>query len=116
MSPVRCGFPPHRTQSNQRDKPGQSRLFYTVKTKTVPVASLLAFALALEEKRTTAAAAAKASKAVKELAELIGLPAESVLLKSDDKSLEVAAIFNVRPVAAIAEREDRFHSYKVVKG
>ena len=87
-----------------------------MKSKTVTAETLALFAAAIEQKRVTAALAAKAAKAVKELAELIGLPAESVLLKSDDKSLEVAAIFNVRPVAAIAEREDRFHSYKVVKG
>ena len=87
-----------------------------MKTKTINASSLTAFALALDEKRLTAAAAAKASKAVKELAELIGLPAESVLLKAEDKSMEIAAIFNVRPVAAIAERVDTFHSYKVVKG
>jgi hypothetical protein len=87
-----------------------------MKSKTVTAEMLASFAAAIEQKRVTAGLAAKASKAVKELAELIGLPAESVLLKSDDKSLEVAAIFNVRPVAAIAEREDRFHSFKVVKG
>ena len=87
-----------------------------MKTKTVTAATLSAFALALEEKRTTAAAAAKAAKTVKEMAEAMALPAESILLKADDKSAEVAAIYTVRPVAAIAEREDRFHSYKVVKG
>ena len=87
-----------------------------MKSKTVTAETLALFAAAIEQKRVTAGLAAKAAKAVKELAELIGLPAESVLLKSDDKSLEVAAIFNVRPVAAIAEREDRFHSFKVVKG
>ena len=98
------GFPVVRSES------------YSMKTKTVTAAALAAFALALEEKRTTAAAAAKASKAAKELAEALGLPAESVLLKADDKSLEVAAIYNERPVAAIAERVDKFHSFKVVKG
>ena len=87
-----------------------------MKSKTVTAETLALFAAAIEQKRVTAGLAAKASKAVKELAELIGLPAESVLLKADDKTLEVAAIFNVRPVAAIAEREDRFHSFKVVKG
>ena len=89
---------------------------YSMKSKTVTVETLALFAEAIEQKRITAALAAKASKAAKELAELIGLPAESVLLKSDDKTLEVAAIYTVRPVAAIAEREDRFHSFKVVKG
>ena len=89
---------------------------YSMKSKTVTAETLALFAAAIEQKRVTAGLAAKAAKAVKELAELIGLPAESVLLKADDKTLEVAAIFNVRPVAAIAEREDRFHSFKVVKG
>jgi len=79
-------------------------------------ADLSAFAALLEEKRATAAAAAAAAKAAKVAAEALGLPAESVLLKSDDRSMEVAAIYTVRPVAAIAEREDRFHSFKVVKG
>jgi 3-dehydroquinate synthase class II len=87
-----------------------------MKTKTITAADLAAFASLLEEKRTTAAAAAAAAKAAKVAAEALGLPAESVLLKADDKSLEVAAIYTVRPVAAIAEREDRFHSFKVVKG
>ena len=89
---------------------------YSMKTKTVSAADLSAFAALLEEKRATAAAAAAAAKAAKVAAEALGLPAESVLLKADDRSMEVAAIFNVRPVAAIAEREDRFHSFKVVKG
>jgi hypothetical protein len=72
-----------------------------MKTKTVSAASLLAFASLLEAKRTTAAAAAAAAKAAKVAAEALGLPAESVLLKSDDRSTEVAAIYTVRPVAAI---------------
>lgn len=88
----------------------------TVKTKTVSAATLAAFASLLEAKRTTAAAAAAAAKAAKVAAEELGLPAESVLLKADDRSAEIAAIYTVRPVAAIAEREDRFHSFKVVKG
>jgi 3-dehydroquinate synthase class II len=87
-----------------------------VKTKTVSAASLVAFAALLETKRTTAAAAAAAAKAAKIAAEALGLPSESVLLKADDRSAEIAAIYTVRPVAAIAEREDRFHSFKVVKG
>ena len=86
-----------------------------MKTKTVTAATLAAFAIALEEKRTTAAAAAKAAKAAKEAAEALGLPSESVLLKADDRSAEIAAIFNERPVAAIAERVDKFHSFKVTK-
>ena len=88
----------------------------TMKTKTVSAAQLLAFAALLESKRTTAAAAAAASKAAKVAAEALGLPSESVLLKADDRSAEIAAIFTVRPVAAIAERVDSFHSFKVVKG
>ena len=87
-----------------------------MKTKTVSAASLVAFAALLETKRTTAAAAAAAAKAAKIAAEALGLPSESVLLKADDRSAEIAAIYTVRPVAAIAEREDRFHSFKVVKG
>ena len=84
-----------------------------MRQKTVSAAQLLAFAALLEEKRVTAAAAAKAAK---EAAESLGLPSESVLLKADDRTLEVAALFTERPVAAIAERVDRFHSFKVVKG
>ena len=87
-----------------------------MRSKTVSAAQLLAFASLLEEKRTTAAAAAKAAKAAKEAAEALGLPSESVLLKAVDKSAEIAAIFTERPVAAIAERVDKFHSFKVVKG
>ncbi len=89
---------------------------YSMKTKTVTAATLTQFAALLEAKRATAAAAAAAAKAAKVAAEELGLPAESVLLRSDDRSTEVAAIYTVRPVAAIAEREDRFHSFKVVKG
>ena len=87
-----------------------------MKTKTVSAAALAEFASLLEAKRLTAAAAAAAAKAAKVAAEALGLPPESVLLKSDDRNIEVAAIYTVRPVAAIAEREDRFHSFKVVKG
>ena len=87
-----------------------------MRQKTVSAAALLQFAALLEAKRTTAAAAAAAAKAAKVAAEALGLPAESVLLKADDRSAEIAAIYTVRPVAAIAEREDRFHSFKVVKG
>ena len=87
-----------------------------MRTKTVTAATLAQFAVLLEAKRTTAAAAAAASKAARVAAEALGLPSESVLLKSDDRSAEIAAIFTVRPVAAIAERIDSFHSFKVVKG
>jgi hypothetical protein len=87
-----------------------------MKTKTVSAASLLAFAQLLEAKRVTAAAAAAASKAAKVAAEALGLPSESVLLKSDDRATEVAAMWNERNVAAIDARTDTFHSFKVVKG
>ena len=92
------------------------QLFQAMRSKTVSAATLAAFASLLEEKRATAAAAAKAAKAAKEAAEALGLPAESVLLKADDKSAEIAAIWTERPVSAIAERVDKFHRYKVVKG
>ena len=87
-----------------------------MKTKTVSAAMLAAFAALLEEKRTTAAAAAAAAKAAKVAAEALGLPSESVLIKADDKSAEIAALWNERSVAAIAARTDSFHSFKVVKG
>jgi 3-dehydroquinate synthase class II len=87
-----------------------------VKTKTVSALALAQFAALLEAKRTSAAAAAAASKAAKVAAEALGLPSESVLLKSDDRSSEVAALWTERPVAAIAARVDTFHSFKVVKG
>jgi 3-dehydroquinate synthase class II len=87
-----------------------------VKTKTVSALALAQFAALLEAKRTSAAAAAVAAKAAKVAAEALGLPSESVLLKSDDRSSEVAALWTERPVAAIAARVDTFHSFKVVKG
>ncbi len=86
-----------------------------MRQKTIPAASLVAFAGLLEEKRVTAAAAAAAAKAAKVAAEALGLPAESVLLKADDKSAEITALWNERPVAAIASRTDTFHSFKVTK-
>jgi 3-dehydroquinate synthase class II len=86
-----------------------------MRQKTIPAASLVAFAALLEEKRVTAAAAAAAAKAAKVAAEALGLPSESVLLKADDKSAEIAALFTERPVAAIAARVDSFHSFKVTK-
>ena len=86
-----------------------------MKTKTVTAATLAAFASLLEQKRVTAAAAAAAAKAAKVAAEALGLPSESVLLKADDKSAEIAALFTERPVAAIAARVDSFHSFKVTK-
>jgi 3-dehydroquinate synthase class II len=86
-----------------------------MKTKTVTSAQLIAFVALLEQKRTTAAAAAAAAKAAKVAAEALGLPSESVLLKADDKSAEIAALWNERCVAAIAARTDSFHSFKVTK-
>ena len=87
-----------------------------MKTKTVTAAQLISFAVLLEEKRATAAKAAAAAKAAKVAAEALGLPSESILLKSDDRATEVAAMWNERNVAAIAARTDSFHSFKVVKG
>jgi len=87
-----------------------------MKTKTVSALALAEFAALLEAKRTSAAAAAAAAKAAKVAAEALGLPSESVLLRSDDRSSEVAALWTERPVAAIAARVDSFHSFKVVKG
>ena len=87
---------------------------YRMKTKTVTASQLVAFAQLLEAKRVTAAAAA-AAKVAKVAAEALGLPPESVLLKADDKSAEIAALFTERPVAAIAARVDTFHSFKVTK-
>lgn len=86
-----------------------------MKTKTVTAAQLMNLAALLESKRVTAAAAAKAAKAAKEASEALGLPSESVLLKADDRSAEIAALWNERSVAAIAERVDKFHSFKVTK-
>ena len=87
-----------------------------MKTKTVSAVTLVAFAAALAAKRETAAAAAAAAKAAKDLAEALGLPSESVLLKADDRSTEVCALWTERPVREVAARVDTFHSFKVVKG
>jgi len=86
-----------------------------MRSKTVPAATLVAFAAALAAKRETAAAAAAAAKTAKDLAESLGLPSESILLKADDRSTEVAAIWTERPVREIAARVDSFHTYKVTK-
>lgn len=91
------------------------KLSFRMKTKTVTAATLAQFVALLEAKRTTAAAAAAAAKAAKVAAEALGLPSESVLLKANDKSAEIAALFTERPVAAIAARVDSFHSFKVTK-
>ena len=87
-----------------------------MKTRTVSALALAQFAALLAAKRETAAAAAAASKAAKIAAEALGLPSESVLLKADDRSSEIAALWNERAVAAIDARTDSFHSFKVVKG
>ena len=100
----------------RRGVPGCPIRNYSMKTKTVSAAALLQFAALLEAKRTTAAAAAAAAKAAKVAAEALGLPSESVLLKADDKSAEIAALWNERSVAGRAARTESFHSYKVVKG
>lgn len=87
-----------------------------MRSKTIPAATLAAFAAALAAKRETAAAAAAASAEAKRLAEALGLPSDSILLKADDRSLEVAALWTERPVREIAARVDSFHSFKVTKG
>jgi hypothetical protein len=87
-----------------------------LKTKTINSAELTAFAALLREKQITAAAAAAASRAAKIAAEALGLPSESVLLKADDKSSEILALWSERSVSAIAARVDSFHSFKPVKG
>ena len=86
-----------------------------MKTRTVPASTLAAFAAALVAKKEAAAAAAAAAKTAKDLSEALGLPSESVLLKSDDRSTEVAAIWTERPMREIPARVDTFHSYKVTK-
>lgn len=87
-----------------------------MKTKTVSASTLAQFAAALVSKRETAAAAAAASAEVRRMAEEFGLPAESVLLRADDKSAEVAALWTERPVRAIEARVDTFHTFKTIKG
>lgn len=85
-----------------------------MRTKTVSAQTLSAFASALEAKRVTAAAAAAASAEVRRMAEEFGLPAESILLRADDKSFEIAALWTERSVREIPSRVDRFHSFKSV--
>jgi hypothetical protein len=86
-----------------------------MKTKTVPAATLTAFAAALAAKRETAAAAAAAAAEAKRLAEEIGLPADSILLRDESRTMEIAALWNVRSVRAIEARTDTFHSFKITK-
>ena len=89
-----------------------------MRQKTVTLAQLSTLAAALAAKRSTAAAAAAAAAEVKRQVEALGLPPESVLLRSDDspRTVEVAAIWTERPVREIAARVDTFHAFKVVKG
>lgn len=86
-----------------------------MKTKTVKGDLLPRLVAALAAKRATAAAAAAASAEAKRLAEEIGLPGESVLLRNEEKSVEVAALWTERSVRAIDARVDSFHSFKVTK-
>ena len=86
-----------------------------MRSKTVSAVTLAAFAAALAAKRETAAAAAAAAKAAMDLAETLGLPAESVILKSDDRMTEICALWTERPVREVAARVDSFHSFKVTK-
>ena len=86
-----------------------------MKTKTVNAVSLNELLALLERKRATAAEAAAASKAAKDAVEALGLPAESILLKADDRSAELLAAWNERAVREIPARVDKFHSFKQVK-
>jgi hypothetical protein len=86
-----------------------------MKTKTIPFATLSTLIVALNRKRETAAAAAAASSEVKRLVETLGLPADSVLLRDENRSIEVAAMWNERNVREIPARVDQFHSFKVTK-
>jgi len=86
-----------------------------MKTKTIPFATLSTLIVALNRKRETAAAAAAASGEVKRLVETLGLPADSVLLRDESRSIEVAAMWNERNVREIPARVDQFHSFKVTK-
>lgn len=87
-----------------------------MRTKTVSAQTLSAFAAALAAKRETAAAAAAAAAEVRRMAEELGLPSESVLLKAEDRSGEIAALWTERAVREIPARVDTFHTFKVVKG
>lgn len=111
-----CSLVSGRFHWPRRGYPAVGKFRLQMKTKTVSALALAQFAALLEAKRTSAAAAAAAAKAAKVAAEALGLPSESVLLKSDDRSAEIAALWTERPVAAIASRVDMFHSFKVVKG
>jgi hypothetical protein len=86
-----------------------------MKTKTVKGDLLPRLVVALAQKRATAAAAAAAAAEVKRLAEEIGLPAESILLRDEQRAVEVACLWTERAVRAIDARVDTFHTYKVTK-
>lgn len=85
-----------------------------MKTKTVSAVELNAFVAALREKQDAAAAAAATAKRVKEMAVAMELPDADVLLKADDRSIEVLASWCERNVRAIDARVDKFHSFKPV--
>ena len=87
-----------------------------MKTKTIPFATLSTLIVALNRKRETAAAAAAASAEVKKQVEALGLPSDSILLRDEDRIVEVAAMWNSRNVREIPARVDQFHSFKVTKG
>jgi DNA-binding transcriptional regulator of glucitol operon len=95
-------------------KPGQGRLFDSMKTKTVKAEVLLEFVAALKAKQEAAATAAATAKRVKELVTSMELPDADVLLKSEDRSIEVLAAWNERNVREVAARTDKFHSFKPV--
>ena len=85
-----------------------------MKTKTVQAEVLREFVEALKAKQDAAAAAAATAKRVKELVTTLELPDADVLLKSEDRSIEVLAAWNERNVREIPARTDKFHSFKPV--
>lgn len=85
-----------------------------MKTKTVKAEVLLEFVAALKAKQEAAALAAATAKRVKELVTSMELPDADVLLKSEDRSVEVLAAWNERNVREVAARTDKFHSFKPV--
>lgn len=89
-------------------------MFDSMKTKTVKAEVLLEFVAALKAKQEAAALAAATAKRVKELVTSMELPDADVLLKSEDRSVEVLAAWNERNVREVAARTDKFHSFKPV--
>lgn len=84
-----------------------------MKNKTVATETLTALVNALENKRVTASAAAKAAKDCKEIAASLGLESgDSYTLRDSARTVCVVALYTERPVAAIAARIDSFFSYK----